>query len=139
MFIKNIILTFATQIKIDMNIKQYETVFILTPLLTEAQVKDAVEKFKKVLKGTSAEIVHEENWGLRNLAYPIKGKTTGFYNLIEFKAPSSAIKTLEVEYTRDERIMRFMTIALDKHSIEYNEKKRTGKLHKRPVKQEENA
>jgi small subunit ribosomal protein S6 len=118
---------------------QYETVFILTPLLTEAQVKDAVEKFKKVLKENSAEIVHEENWGLKNLAYPIKKKSTGFYNLIEFKAPASAVKTLEIEYTRDEKVMRFLTIALDKYAIAYNEKKRSGKVGKKAVKEEENA
>ena len=49
----------------------YETVFILTPVLSDAQMKEAVEKFTKVLTDKGATIVNEENWGLRKLAYPI--------------------------------------------------------------------
>ena len=67
-----------------MEIKNYETVFILTPVLSEAQMKDAVEKFKQVLLNNQAEIIHEENWGLRKLSYPIQHKSTGFYTLFEF-------------------------------------------------------
>jgi small subunit ribosomal protein S6 len=107
-------------------IKQYETVFVLTPVLNDEQMKDAVSKFKKILTENGAEIVHEDNWGLRKLAYPIQKKTTGFYTLVEFKAPGEFIAKLEIEYKRDERVMRFLTIALDKHSIAYNERKRKG-------------
>jgi small subunit ribosomal protein S6 len=64
-----------------MFLKDYETVFILNPVLSETQVKDAVDKFKKVLTDNGSEIVSEENWGLRKLAYPIQQKSTGFYIL----------------------------------------------------------
>ena len=64
----------------------YETVFILTPDLSEAQVKEAVAKFVDVLKGEGAEIVNEENWGLKKLAYPIAKKSTGYYPFLEFRA-----------------------------------------------------
>ena len=67
-------------------LNQYETVFIITPVLSEAQMKEAVEKFKSVIAENGGEIVHEENWGLRKMAYPIQKKSTGFYNLLEFKA-----------------------------------------------------
>ncbi|MCX7954361.1 MAG: 30S ribosomal protein S6 [Bacteroidales bacterium] len=103
---------------------QYETVFIITPVLSEAQVKDTIEKFKKLILNNEGEIVHVEEWGLRKLAYPIQKKTTGFYALIEFKAPPSFIEKLETEYRRDERIMRFLTVKLDKYAIEYNQKRR---------------
>ncbi|HTF80512.1 MAG TPA: 30S ribosomal protein S6, partial [Cytophagales bacterium] len=99
--------------------KHYETVFILTPVLSEAQMKDAVEKFKDVLKKHNADIVHEENWGLKKLAYPIQKKSTGFYNLIEFTADSNVVALLETEYRRDEKVMRFLTTSLDKFGIEY--------------------
>lgn len=118
--------------------RNYETVFILTPVLSDQQMKDTVEKFKSVLKDNSAEIINEENWGLKKLAYPIDHKTTGFYQLIEFKAPAEIVNTLEIEYRRDERIMRFLTIALDKHAVEYNTKRRKGEF-KKSEKQEENA
>ncbi len=110
--------------------KSYETVFILTPVLSEAQMKDTVEKFKKVLLDNGAKIVNEENWGLRKLAYNIQHKTTGFYNLFEFEAAPGVIAALETEYRRDEAVMRFLTTALDKHALAYNEKRRKGAFRK---------
>jgi small subunit ribosomal protein S6 len=109
-----------------MALNNYETVFIVTPVLSEAQMKDTVEKFKELMKNSSAEIVHEENWGLKSLAYEIRGKSTGFYTLIEFKSEPTFIATLETEFKRDERIMRFLTVSLDKHAVAYNEKRRKG-------------
>ncbi|MCF2492762.1 30S ribosomal protein S6 [Dyadobacter chenhuakuii] len=107
--------------------KQYETVFILTPILSEAQAKDAVEKFTTIITANGGSIVHEENWGLRKLAYPIQKKNSGFYHVVEYTAnEGNVVDVLETEFRRDERILRFMTIALDKHSIAYNEKKRKG-------------
>src|SRR6185503_19694770 len=105
-------------------LNQYETVFIMTPVLSEDQMMDTVNKFKKILTDNGTEIVHENNWGLRKLAYPIQKKNTGFYYLIEYKAPGDVINKLETEFRRDERVMRFLTVALDKHAIAYNEKKR---------------
>ncbi|MVZ67209.1 30S ribosomal protein S6 [Sphingobacterium sp. DK4209] len=111
--------------------QQYESVIILTPLLSEDAAKEAIAKFKSVLTEGGAEIIAEDNWGLRKLAYPIQKKTTGFYHLTEFKAPGDLIKKLEVEYKRDERVMRFLTISLDKHAVAYNEKKRSGAFNKK--------
>jgi small subunit ribosomal protein S6 len=106
--------------------KQYETVFILTPILSEAQMRDAVDKFRDILTNNGAKLVHEENWGLRKLAYPIEKKNTGYYHLFEYLGDGPVVDTLETEFRRDERVMRFMTIVLDKHAIAYNEKKRKG-------------
>jgi small subunit ribosomal protein S6 len=112
---------------------RYETVFVLTPVLSEDQAKEAVVKFKGVLKECKAKIHHEENWGLKKLAYPINKKTTGFYHLIEFADEGQAINKLEIEYKRDERIIRFLTVKLDKHAVIYNEKKRGMKKEKSNV------
>jgi small subunit ribosomal protein S6 len=116
--------------------KQYETVFILTPVLLQEQVDEAVAKYRKFLADNGAVIVQENNWGLRKLAYPIQKKNTGFYFLFEFQADPSLVAKLEVEYKRDERVMRFLTIALDKHAVAYNERKRKNATVK---KQEEAA
>ena len=102
----------------------YETVFILTPVLSDAQMKEAVEKIKDVLKSQKAEIVNEENWGLRKLAYPINKKSTGFYQLIEFKANPTIVDVLETQFRRDERIIRFLTFRMDKFAAEYAAKRR---------------
>lgn len=108
-------------------LNQYETVFIATPVLSENQMKEPVQKFKKVITENNGEIVHEENWGLKKLAYPIQKKSTGFYYLIEFRGPGDLIEKLEVQYRRDERIIRFLTFRMEKHAIEYAEKKRRQK------------
>jgi small subunit ribosomal protein S6 len=105
-------------------LKQYETVFIMTPVLSDEQMKETVEKYQKFLKSKEAEIVYEDSWGLRKLAYPIQKKSTGFYHLIEFKADPAVIREWEVTFKRDERILRFLTVVLDNHMLAYNEKKR---------------
>ena len=111
-------------------LKQYETVFIATPVLSDAQMKEAVAKYLDLIKENGGEVVYEQDWGLRKLAYPIQKKTTGFYYLIEFKAESTLIARLETQYRRDERIMRFLTFAMDKHAIAYAEKRRANKQAK---------
>ena len=109
---------------------QYETVFILTPVLSDDQMKEAVEKFKGVLTGAGAEIISDENWGLKNFAYPIDKKTTGFYVLIEFNAAPETIKTLEIAYRRDEKVLRYLTVKMEKYAAEYAAKRRSNKQPK---------
>ncbi|MBX2901568.1 MAG: 30S ribosomal protein S6 [Cyclobacteriaceae bacterium] len=111
--------------------KNYETVFILNPVLSDDQAKDTVEKFVKVLTKAKAEVVNVEQWGLKKMAYAIQNKSTGFYNLIEFSTASSdLVGTLETEFRRDESVMRFLTIALDKHAVVYNERRRKGEFNR---------
>ncbi len=119
--------------------QQYESVIILTPLLSEEAATETIAKFKSILSEGGAEIVAEDNWGLRKLAYPIQKKSTGFYYLTEFKAPGELIKKLEVEYKRDERVMRFLTIALEPHALAFNEKKRSGAFNKKKETKTEEA
>ncbi len=113
-------------------LNHYETVFITTPVLSDAQMKEAVQKFKSLIEGEGGKIVNEEDWGLRKLAYPIQKKSTGFYYLIDFKAEGAFIQKLETEYRRDERIIRFLTFAMDKYAVEYSEKRRK-KKQEQPV------
>ena len=117
---------------------QYETVFILTPVLSEDQAKEAVGKFRKILKDLGANIIHEESWGLRKLAYQIQKKSTGHYHLFEFTANGNVVAELELAFKRDERVLRFMTVALDKHAIAYSEKRRN-KAKAAAKKEKENA
>lgn len=108
-------------------LNRYETVFITTPVLSEAQIKEAVEKFKKIITSNNGVIIHEEYWGLKKLAYPIQKKSTGFYQLIEFEGEGSLVEQLELQFRRDERIIRFLTVKLDKYGVEYLERKRSRK------------
>ena len=109
---------------------QYETVFIMTPVLSDQQMKETVEKFKDVLVQNGAEIINEEAWGLKTLAYPIQKKSSGFYELIEFKAEPAAIERLEIAFRRDERVIRSLTVKNEKYAAIYAEKRRNKKNQK---------
>jgi len=117
-------------------LKNYETVFILTPVLSETQMKDTAEKFRKLLKDGGAAIINDENWGLKKLAYPIQHKSTGFYHLFEFKAEPELIAIMETEYRREEAIMRFLTVSLDRNAVEYNLKRQRGEFNKKKEEKE---
>jgi len=100
---------------------RYETVFILTPVLSEDQAKEAVKEYEKFLKKNGAKIMHQEHWGLRKLAYQIKKKSTGFYHLFEYEAEGDVINKIETDFRRDERVLRFLTARLDKYAIKFVE------------------
>ena len=103
----------------------YETVFILTPVLSDEQMKETVAKFKKLLQDNGVEgFLNEEIWGLKKLAYSIQKKTSGFYCLFEFKANPEVVNKLETGYRRDEKVIRFMTVKLDKYAAQYAEKRK---------------
>lgn len=102
----------------------YETVFILNPVLSEDQIKETVQKYEDFLVSNGAKMVSKENWGLKKLAYPIQNKKSGFYHLFEYTVDGQVIIPLEVEFKRDERFMRYLTVALDKHAISWAERRR---------------
>ncbi len=108
-------------------LNHYEAVFILTPVLSDAQMKEAVDKFKAVITDNEGTITNEENWGMRKLAYPIQKKSTGFYTLLQFDADPTVIATLETQFRRDERVLRFLSFRLDKYAYEYAERRKNNK------------
>ena len=116
---------------------QYETIFVMTPVLSDEQLKETVNEYVNLLKQKGAEVIHQDNWGLKKLAYPIKKKSTGFYHLIEFKGTGAVIADLELAYKRDERLLRFTTVSLDQHGVAFNDKFR-GKSQK-SKKEEDNS
>lgn len=118
-------------------LKHYETLFILTPVLSDEQTKEAVNSYKKLLKEFGAKIVHEESWGLKKLAYQIKKKNTGFYQLFQIEAPGEAIAQIETAYKRDERVLRYLTIYLDKYAYEYADRRKAKLANKKKDRKEE--
>lgn len=116
---------------------RYETVFILTPVLSEDQAKEAVTKYKDFVKSAGGKVLHQENWGLKKLAYPIQKKSTGFYNLIEFEVGPEHIDKFETEFRRDERVLRFLTVRMEPDHIEFAEKRRNQASDRMAPKKEE--
>ena len=102
----------------------YETVFILNPVLSEKQIKETVKKIEDFIKSKGCKVISKEDWGLKKLAYPIQKKSTGFYFLIEFESEGDLIKPFEIEFIRDERVMRFLNVKMEKHHIKFAESRR---------------
>jgi small subunit ribosomal protein S6 len=127
----------AKKTKEEVVLNDYESVIIFTPVLSEDQLKDAVSKYRKLITEDGGELVHEENWGLTKLAYPIDKKTTGFYHIYEYKAPADFVSKFELAFRRDERIMRFLTTALDKDAVIYNQRKRNGEFNQNKKEKQE--
>lgn len=113
----------------------YETVFIATPVLSDSQVKETVEKFRSFITSNGGEMENEENWGLKKLAYPIQKKENGYYFLFQFAAEGDMVDRLETQFRRDERVIRFLTVKLDKDGLEYANKRRMKKTEGESTKQ----
>jgi small subunit ribosomal protein S6 len=109
-----------------MNTANYETTLILTPDKSDSEVSKLIKGYTKFLKTAGAKVVHEETWGLRNFTYPINKKSTGFYYTVEYEGPTNIIADLELSLKRDEDVLRFLTIKLDKFAVDYNERRRKG-------------
>ena len=114
-------------------LNNYETVFIMTPVLSDEQAKETVSKYKKILADNKCKIVHTEDWGLKKLAYQIQKKSTGYYFLMEFQGPGTIVSELELQFKRDERLLRFLTVTLDKNAVAYSEKRRNKSKKKQEV------
>ena len=96
----------------------------MNPVLSEDQVKETVKRYASYLKSNNAEIVSEENWGLKKLKYTIQKKKSGFYYLIEYKANGAILSNMDVEFKRDETVLRWLTVKLDKFATEYAVRRR---------------
>ena len=104
----------------------YELMVIFTPILSDDEFKAAQKKYTTLVTETGGQVVAENPWGLKSLAYPIQKKTTGLYWVTEFIAPSDFNEKLKIQLLRDESILRHMATRLDKYAVEYNHRKRNG-------------
>ncbi len=112
--------------------KQYEVTFIVDPVLSGDEIKATAQTYIDLLVKEGCTIVHTDEMGLRQLAYPIRKRTSGIYYCVEFQTPSGAmIENFELAFRRDERIMRFLTVKLDKYGVKYNSDKRNGLIGKK--------
>ena len=111
--------------------RHYELTFIVDPVLSHEEIQVVRQTYEDQVKKLGCKIVHVDDIGLRQLAYPINKRNSGIYYTIEFEAENGeAIAPLELSMRRDERIMRFLSIALDKFGVKYNEDKSNGLIRK---------
>ena len=106
--------------------QDYELMVIFTPVLSEEEYRTEQKKYASFVKENGGEVIYDNAWGLKSLAYPIRKRTTGLYWVMEYRAPSSFNEKLKIQLLRDESVIRHMFTALDKYAVEYNTKKRSG-------------
>lgn len=122
--------------------RQYECTFIVDPVLSGDEIKETAQLYVEHLKNNKCEIVNVAEWGIKQLAYPINRRSSGAYFVVEFKTEEvigNLIEELELAFRRDDRILRFLTIKLDKHGVKYNDDKRNGLIGKKKEEKEESA
>ncbi|BDT61631.1 MAG: 30S ribosomal protein S6 [Flavobacteriales endosymbiont of Rhyzopertha dominica] len=107
-----------------MNIRYYETIIIFTPLLSEKQIISTYNEYKEYLLHKNIEIIKVEIWGLQKLAYSIKKVKNGYFYLLVYKTKTKFIKIFNVKILQDDRIIRYLTVKLNKYAIEYLNKKK---------------
>ena len=111
--------------------RHYELTFIVDPVLSNEEIQTVRQTYEDQVKKLGCTIVFVDDIGLKQLAYPLNKRNSGIYYTIEFAAETGeAIASIELAMRRDERIMRFLTIALDKFGVKYNEDKRNGLIKK---------
>jgi small subunit ribosomal protein S6 len=112
--------------------KQYEVTFIVDPVLSDDEIKSTAKNYTDLITTEGGVVVHLEEIGLRQLAYMINKRNTGVYFSLEFQSESGGfIPKMELAMKRDERILRFLTVSLDKYGVKYNDDKRNGKIGKK--------
>lgn len=112
--------------------RQYEVTFIVDPVLSDDEIKSAAKNYTDLVTTEGGKVVHVDEMGLRQLAYMINKRNTGVYFSLEFQSESGEfIPKMELAMKRDERILRFLTVSLDKYGVKYNDDKRAGKIGKR--------
>jgi small subunit ribosomal protein S6 len=114
------------------SMRNFEVTFIVDPVLSGDEIKATAQTYVDLLQKEGATIVHVDEMGLRQLAYPINKRTSGVYYSVEFQVETGdLIDNLELSFRRDERIIRFLVIRLDKYGVKYNQDKRDGKFAKK--------
>ena len=108
-----------------MKTNSYESAVIINAALDDEQIENIITRIKDFIKNNGGDIRDIENWGRKRLAYMINKSKIGYYAIFRFDAPTNIISKLERNYTLDEHILRYLTIALDKDAVEYLEKKRS--------------
>lgn len=112
--------------------RNYEVTFIVDPVLSGDEIKSTAKTYADLLTDDGCKIVHQDDMGLKQLAYPINKRSTGVYFSTEFLSETGSIlPKLELAMRRDERIMRFLTVKLEKYGVKYNDDKRKGLIGKK--------
>jgi small subunit ribosomal protein S6 len=92
----------------------YETLFILHPELPEAQVRETQDRVRRLIEGMGGAVTEIQDWGLRELAYPIRKQPRGTYVLGIYSARPEVVKELERTLKLADEVLRYVSVRLPK-------------------------
>ena len=90
--------------------RKYETVFVLSPEISEDQVNSTVDKVKSIIEKSNGKIENVDFWGKKKLAYEINKNKEGYYIVYDFEAKPSLIAELERNYRITDEVMKFIVV-----------------------------
>jgi len=90
--------------------RDYELVLVIDPEVSEEDQKKLVNKVKKIIKDLKGKVEKTDEWGKRELAYPIKKKNLGYYFLLAVKLPPAVPAQIENKLKLEEKIIRYLLV-----------------------------
>lgn len=91
--------------------RKYETLMVLHPELPEAQIRETIDRAKRLIEEHGGRADQVQEWGVRELAYEIRKQTRGYYVLIEYSADASVLQELERTLKIADEVLRFISVA----------------------------
>jgi len=91
-------------------VKNYELLTIVKPTLTDEETAARVEFIKELLVKNGAEIIKQDDMGMRKLAYTVQKNDRGYYTVFYFQAPGIAISEIERVLRITEDVIKFFTV-----------------------------
>ncbi len=88
--------------------KNYELMYILAPGLDEEAIKAAIESLSKIISANGGSVTGVNEWGSRDLAYPIKKQTRGYYVVVNFSGDNHVLDEFDRIVKLDTRVLRFL-------------------------------
>jgi small subunit ribosomal protein S6 len=93
---------------------KYESIFIADPAASDDEVAGFLKGFEDSITSGSGKVLKVERWGKRRLAYRVGRHEDGNYTLLQVECPPAAARELERRYRMNDRIIKYLTVRLDK-------------------------
>jgi small subunit ribosomal protein S6 len=92
-------------------IRRYETLMVLHPELPEAQIRETIDRAKRLVEENGGRIHEMQEWGMRELAYPIRKLHRGYYVLAEYDSDADVVREFERTLKIADEVLRFVSVA----------------------------
>jgi len=90
--------------------RHYETGVIIAPNLSDEEIEQQIRQMTELIASMKGQLLREERWGKRKLAYPIKKFTDGYYLFLDYEAEPEVPAELERRFRQSDQILRYMTV-----------------------------